>query len=282
MSTTDTTPTETAQQDRELKDRHRRMWALGDYPRVCREIVSPLGEVLVDALSIVEGERVLDVAAGTGSAAVRAARRGAVAVASDLTPELLEAGKACHPDDVLTWEVADAEALPYEDGAFDVVMSCIGVMFAPHHQRAADELVRVCRPGGRIGILSWTPEGTIGHLFATMKSYMPPPPPGVQPPPLWGSQDHVRELLGDRVTDVTCSKGTLPVRNFADGSEFRDYFAAHYGPTITGYRAHAQDAERTAQLDRDLAELGEREGTRAEDGGFTMHWEYLLTTATVA
>lgn len=281
MSTTDTTPTETAQQDRELKDRHRRMWALGDYGRVCREIVSPLGAVLVDALAIGEGERVLDVAAGTGSAAVRAARLGATVTASDLTPELLETGRACHPDDVLTWEVADAEALPYEDGAFDVVMSCIGVMFAPHHQRAADELVRVCRPGGRIGILSWTPEGTIGRLFATMKPYLPPPPPGVQPPPLWGSQDHVLELLGDRVTEVSLSRGTLPVTRFADGTDFRDYFAAHYGPTITGYRANAQDPDRTAQLDRDLADLGEREGTRTDDG-FTMQWEYLLTTATVA
>jgi len=280
MSTTDTTPQPTAQ-DRELKAKHRRMWALGDYARVCREIVSPLGAVLVDALEPAAGERVLDVAAGTGSAAVRAARRGASVVASDLTPELLDTGRECHPDDVLDWEVADAEALPYADDSFDVVMSCIGVMFAPHHERAADELVRVARPGARVGILSWTPEGTIGRLFATMKPYLPPPPPGATPPPLWGSEDHVRELLGDRVGDLTSRPGTLPVTRFANGTEFRDYFAAYYGPTITGYRANAQDAERTAALDRDLADLGEREGTRADDGSFTMGWEYLLTTATV-
>lgn len=281
MSTTDTTPTEQAQ-DRELKDRHRRMWALGDYPRVCREIVSPLGGVLVDALDIAEGERVLDVAAGTGSAAVRAARRGAIATASDLTLELLEAGKECHPDDTLDWDVADAEALPYADDAFDVVMSCIGVMFAPHHQQAADELVRTCRPGGRIGLVSWTPEGTIGHLFATMKPYLPAPPPGVSPPPMWGSEDRVRALLGDRVRDVSVRRAVLPVEHFANGTEFRDYFAAHYGPTITGYRAQGDDDARRAELDRDLAELGEREGTRTDDGRFTMGWEYLVLTATVA
>jgi len=279
MNTTETTDT-AAQQDRELKARHRRMWALGDYDRVCREIVSPLGGVLVDALDVQPGERVLDVAAGTGSAAVRAARRGADAVASDLTPELLDVGRESHPEDTVAWDVADAEALPYEDDAFDVVMSCIGVMFAPHHQRAADELVRTARSGGRIGLVCWTPEGTIGQLFATMKQYVPPPPPGVSPPPLWGSEDHVRELLGDRVEDLELRRMTLPVTLFEGGEEFRDYFAKHYGPTIAAYAAHAGDADRTAELDRDLAALGEREGTRDEDG-FTMQWEYLLVTGRV-
>ena len=281
MSTTEHRSADTPD-DAALTERLRRMWALGDYPRVCREIVSPLGEVLVDALQPTTGERVLDIAAGTGSAAVRAARHGADVVASDLTPELLEAGRACHPDDTLTWDVADAEALPYTDDEFDVVMSCIGVMFAPHHQRAADELLRVARPGARIGILSWTPDGTIGHLFATMRPYLPPPPPGVQPPPLWGSPDHLEELFGDRVTDLAVSRDSLPVTHFASGTEFRDYFAAHYGPTITGYRANADDPERTEQLDRDLAELGDREGTHSDDGSFEMQWEYLLVTATAA
>lgn len=280
MGTTDIAATDAAQQDTELKARHRRMWALGDYPRVVRDIVSPLGEVLVDALHVREGERVLDVAAGTGSAAVRAARRGATVVASDLTPDLLEAGRAEHPDVDLTWDVADAEALPYDDDAFDVVMSCIGVMFAPHHERAADELVRTCRPGGRIGIVSWTPEGTIGRLFATMKQYVPPPPPGASPPPLWGSPDHVRALLGDRVTAVETRRATLPVTLFADGTQFRDYFAAHYGPTITAYAAHAGDPARTEELNRDLAALGDGEGTRnGED--FAMEWEYLVLTGEV-
>ncbi|GAA3541627.1 hypothetical protein AFL01nite_25180 [Aeromicrobium flavum] len=280
MSTTETTAASAAQQDHDLKARHARMWASGDYPRVCREVVSALGGVLVDALAVVEGERVLDVAAGTGSAAVRAARRGADVVASDLTPELLDAGRECHPDDTMAWEVADAEDLPYEDAAFDVVMSCIGVMFAPHHQAAADELVRTCRPGGRIGLVSWTPEGTIGHLFATMKPYVPPPPAGASPPPLWGTEDHVRALFGDRVRDLRFRRLTLPVTRFRDGAEFRDFFAAHYGPTITAYTAQGGDPEKIAAIDRDLAALGEREGEHTDDG-FTMQWEYLLVTAEV-
>lgn len=280
MSTTHTSPT-ALEQDRELKAKHRRMWALGDYPRVVRDVVSPLGVTLVDAVAIQPGERVLDVAAGTGSAAVRAARRGATVTASDLTPELLDAGRAEHPDVDLAWDVADAENLPYGDDAFDVVMSCIGVMFAPHHQRAADELVRTCRPGGRIGLVSWTPEGTIGRLFATMKSYVPAPPPGVSPPPLWGSEDHVRELFGDRVRDLSFTRATLPVTAFADGTQFRDFFAAHYGPTITAYGVHADDPARTAELDRDLVALGEQEGSHS-DGRFTMAWEYLVVTGTVA
>ncbi len=174
-------------------------------------------------------------------------------------------------------DVAAAEALPYEDDAFDVVMSCIGVMFAPHHQTAADELVRTCRSGGRIGILSWSPEGTIGQLFATMRPYLPASPAGVSPPPLWGSEEHVRELFGDRIRDLTVRRGRLPVTCFDSGADFRDYFAAHCGPTITAYAAHADDPDRIAALDA----LGDREGTRS-DGRFTMEWEYLLTTAEVA
>lgn len=283
MKTTDmsTSVPPTADEDRELKDRHRRMWSLGDYPRVAREIVAPLGPVLVDALGIEPGERVLDVAAGTGNAAVPAARRGAHVVASDLTPALIDAGRTETTGITLEWEVADAEALPYEDGGFDVVMSCIGVMFAPHHQRAADEMARTCRPGGRVGILSWTPEGTIGQLFATLRPYVPAPPAGVSPPPLWGSEDHVRELFGDRLRDITVRRGMLPVTLFEDGTAFRDYFATHYGPTIAAYANQGGDPDRVAALDRDLAALGDREGARA-GSGFTMQWEYLLTTGSVA
>src|SRR6185369_4677884 len=129
-----------------------------------------------------------------GNASIPAAQRGASVTASDLTPELLEAGRhrAEGAGVSLGWAEADAEHLPFDDASFDVVISSIGVMFAPHHQAAADELVRVCRPGGTLGLLSWTPEGFIGQMFATMKPYAPPPPPGAQPPPLWGRADHVR------------------------------------------------------------------------------------------
>lgn len=176
----------------------------------------------------------------------------------------------------IAWEEGDAEALPHPDGTFDVTTSCVGVMFAPFHQAAADELVRVTRSGGRIGLVSWTPEGFIGQMFAAMRPYAPPLPPGGQPAPLWGSEPHVRELLGDRVTAVETSRDTLQVNRFADGAGFRDYFKARYGPTIAVYRAIGGDPDRVAALDVALAELGDG----ALDDGGAMHWEYLLLTAT--
>lgn len=221
----------------------------------------------------------LDVAAGTGNAAIPAAAAGADVVACDLTPELLETGRqlASQQGVAIRWEEADAEALPYAEGEFDAVLSCVGVMFAPHHKASADELLRVCRPGGTIGLLSWTPEGFIGQMFATMKPYAPPPPPGVQPPPLWGSEDHVRGLLGDRVTDVVARRETVRVDRFATPEEFRDYFKSNYGPTVAAYRGIAGDPDRVAALDRDLAELARRNDVGK--GRTVMEWEYLLLTA---
>src|SRR3954471_5680831 len=216
--TTAQSATEAADADSALKARHRAMWALGDYHAVATEIIPDLGPVLVEATHLGPGDHVLDVAAGSGNVAIPAAATGAHVVASDLTPELLDQGRA---DAVaagvnLEWQGADAEHLPVDDDSFDVVTSCVGVMFAPHHQAAADELVRVCRPGGRIGLISWTPTGFIGQLFATMKPYVAPPPPGAQPPPLWGDIEHVRELLGDRVTDIRASQQMLGADILAD------------------------------------------------------------------
>jgi SAM-dependent methyltransferase len=267
MTTTATDP---------LKARHRTMWGLGDYPQVADDIVGNLGEILVEACRVGPGDRVLDIAAGSGNAAIPAARTGARVVASDLTPSLLEAGQARAAVEGLDliWAEGDAEALPYTDSAFDVVLSNLGVMFAPHHQASADELVRVCRPGGTIGLLNWTPAGFIGQMFATMRQYAPPPPPGVQPAPLWGNEEHVRGLLGDRVTDVDTCLGTRKVTIFADGAEFRDYFKRHYGPTIAAYAGLGDDSAKVAALDRDLAELGRR-----FDLGGVMEWEYLLLIA---
>ena len=192
----------------DLKARHRAMWALGDYARVADELISSLGPVLVEAAGIGAGQRVLDVAAGTGNVAIPAARAGAAVTASDLTPELLDIGRGRAGGVDLTWEVADAEALPYGDGAFDTVVSCVGVMFAPFHRTAADELLRVTRAGGTIGLINWTPEGFIGQLFATMKPFAPPPPEGAQPPPLWGNEEHVRDLLGGGA-DVRTERRTV-------------------------------------------------------------------------
>jgi SAM-dependent methyltransferase len=257
--------------------KHRAMWASGDYAKLAAELVSPLGPVLVQATGIARGDRVLDVAAGTGNAAIPAGETGASVVASDLVPELLEQGSrlAAKRGVDLEWREANAHELPFGDNEFDVVMSCIGVMFAPFHQLAADELVRVCKPGGRIGLISWTPEGHIGQLWAAMKPYAPAPPPGAQPPPLWGQEDHVRALLGDSVTDVVTERRMLTVNQFADGAEFRDYFKTLYGPTISVYRKIEDDPDRVAALDADIAWVGDS----VLSGSSTMEWEYLLLTA---
>ncbi len=262
--------------DVELKAKHRAMWGSGNYPGMVTDFLTPLGPVLVDAVGIGVGDRVLDVASGTGNAAIPAALAGGDVVASDLAPELFEAGRrdADGRGARLDWQQADAEHLPFDDAAFDVVMSCIGVMFAPHHQQAADELCRVTRPDGTIGLLSWTPQGLVGQLFAALKPFAPPPPPGAQPPPLWGDEAHVRELLGDRVTDVRGSRGNLRVELFESGAAFRDYFKERYGPTRAVYAFLGDDTEKVAALDASLAEVGDR---FIEDG--VSQWEYLLLTA---
>lgn len=272
-----TTPTVTAtDEDRALKAKHAAMWASGNYPTVVEDVVHPLGGILVEAVDVQAGQRVLDVAAGTGTSALPAARRGAEVVATDLTPELLAVGRAAAEKEgiALTWQQADAEALPFADADFDVVLSSIGVMFAPHHQLAADELVRVCRPGGTIGVLSWTPSGIIGQLFATMKPYAPPAPAGASPAPLWGDVEHVRDLFGERVHDLVAQQRMLQVDRFSSGAQMRDFFKANYGPTIAVYRFIADDADKVAALDADMAALGDR----FFDAG-TMSWEYLIVTA---
>lgn len=268
--------TSATDEDRELKSRHRTMWGLGNYTAVATEVIASLGPTLVEAAGVAAGVRVLDVAAGAGNVALPAAQLGAEVTASDLSPDLLARGKATAEEAglSLTWEEADAEALPYADASFDTVLSCVGVMFAPHHQEAADELVRVTRPGGTIGLISWTPEGFIGQMFATMKPFAPPPPPGASPPPLWGSEAHVRELFGDRVNFHRVERRGLDVPVFASGAEFRDYFKANYGPTIVTYRHIAEDADRVAELDAALADLGDRSLSEG-----SMEWEYLLVVA---
>jgi ubiquinone/menaquinone biosynthesis C-methylase UbiE len=220
--------------DSELKARHRAMWASGDYPAMVETFLLPLGPRLVEACGIGPGMRVLDVAAGTGNASLPAAATGAQVTASDLTPELLRAGRR-QAEAVgleLDWVEADAEDLPFDDASFDVVMSAIGVMFAPHHHDAAQELVRVCRPGGTIGLLSWTPEGVIGSLFRTMGPFAPPPPPGATPPPRWGSEQHLEELFGNGVAFGEQRRDVLEVTGFARPEDFAAHFKTLYGPTI--------------------------------------------------
>jgi SAM-dependent methyltransferase len=266
--------------DSELKARHRKMWASGNYASMVDDWVGALGPRLVDACGIGPGMRVLDVAAGTGSASLPAAKAGADVTASDLTPELLEAGRerAAAQGLTLEWVEADAENLPFEDGSFDVVISALGAMFAPRHQQAADELVRVCRPGGTIGLLSWTPEGMVGGLFRTMGPFMPPPPPGAQPPPLWGSEEHLGTLLGDRVDVRSSERALLEVTLFERPSDFAEHFKERYGPTLVA-QANAQRNGREAELEQALQGFFE-ECNRGSADRARFELEYLLTVAT--
>lgn len=267
-------------QDDELKARHRTMWGNGDYPRMVDTFLLPIGERLVAAAGITAGDRVLDVAAGTGNASVPAARRGARVTASDLTPELLAAG-ALRPDAQgldLSWVEADAERLPFEDGAYDVVMSAIGIMFAPHHQAAADELVRVCRPGGTVALLSWTPEGMLGDLFRTMKPFAAAPPPGAQPPSLWGSDEHLAGLLGDRVELTDCRREVLEITAFSRAQDYGEHFKAFYGPTIA-VRANAEKEGRAQEFDEALDRFCDT-WDRGTPGHARFEKEYLLAVGT--
>ncbi|MGH3336276.1 MAG: class I SAM-dependent methyltransferase [Nocardioides sp.] len=272
--TTQTSP------DADLKARHRTMWAAGDYPTMVETFLLPLGPRLVEACGIGAGQRVLDIAAGTGNASLPAAAVGAEVTASDLTPQLLETGRRRAEADGLSleWAEDDAEHLPFNDASYDVVMSCIGVMFAPHHQAAADELVRVTRPGGTIGLLSWTPEGMLGALFAMMKPFAPPPPPGAQPPPLWGSEEHLHGLFGGRIDFHTVTRDVLEITAFEQAQGYGEHFKAYYGPTIAVRNNAAKDGrehEFDDALDAfcDEWDLGSSEGARFEK-------EYLITIGT--
>jgi SAM-dependent methyltransferase len=266
----------------ELKARHRAMWASGDYASMVETFLLPLGPRLVEACGIGPGVSVLDVAAGTGNAAIPAAQAGADVTASDLTPELLEAGRRWAEAEglALEWVEADAEHLPFDDESFDVVMSSIGAMFAPHHQEVANELVRVCRSGGTIGLLSWTPEGMLGALFRTMAPFAPPPPPGAQPPPLWGSEAHLNDLFGAGVDFHTLKRDVLEITAFERPRDYGEHFKAHYGPTIAA-QANARRTGREAEFDEALDRFCD-EWNRGTPDLARFEKEYLLAVGTRA
>jgi SAM-dependent methyltransferase len=268
--------------DSELKARHRAMWASGDYASMVETFLLPLGPRLVEACGIGPGMGVLDVAAGTGNASIPAAQAGADVTASDLTPELFDAGRRrAEAEGVeLEWVEADAEDLPFEDESFDVVMSSIGAMFAPHHQDVANELVRVCRPGGTIGLLSWTPEGMIGALFRTMGPFAPPPPPGAQPPPLWGSEEHLNDLFGARVEFRAPARDVLEITAFERPGDYGAHFKAKYGPTIAA-QANARRTEREAEFNEALDRFCD-EWNRGTPDQARYEQEYLLAVGTRA
>jgi ubiquinone/menaquinone biosynthesis C-methylase UbiE len=266
--------------NRELKAATRAAWALGDYHRFAKETVWDLGEVLVEACGISSGQRVLDVAAGTGNTAIRAAEAGAEVVASDLTPENFEAGRreAEARGVELEWVEADAESLPFAGGEFDAVTSSFGAIFAPDHRAVADEMLRVCRPGGTIGMLNFTPEGLISDFFGALAPYMPTPPPGALPPPLWGSEEHVRELFGDRVESLEMSRRDY-VERAESPRDYRELFKQTFGPVVATYASLAEEPERAAALDRDFLEFATRTNSGAPEGPAEYRYEYLLVVA---
>jgi ubiquinone/menaquinone biosynthesis C-methylase UbiE len=235
----------------------------------------------VAAAGVGPGQRVLDVAAGSGATAIPAAQAGADVVASDLTPELLAAGRARAEGMglALEWVEADAEALPFQDGSFDAVLSSFGAMFAPRHQVVADELVRVCRPGGTIAMANWTPQGWVGQFFLTMAGFMPPPPPGFVPPVLWGAEDHVRALFGERVRDLRAERTVQVLDRFATSDALVDYYRENFGPTITAYAHVAGDPERAAELDATFRAFAARSNSAPAGEPPRYEMEYLLVTA---
>lgn len=271
---------ETEATDREAKAATRAAWALGDYHRFAKETVWEGGEVLVAACGISPGQRVLDVAAGTGNTAIRAAQAGAEVVASDLTPENFEAGRReAEAEGVeLQWREADAEALPFADGEFDVVTSSFGAIFAPHHQAVADEMLRVCRPGGTVGMLNFTADGVFSDFIAALAPYMPPPSPGALPPQMWGSEDHLRDLFGDRVASLEMTPGHY-IERAATPLDYREFFKETFGPVVATYASLAGDPKRTAALDQDFLDFTTRTNTGPPGGPAEYRYDYLLVVA---
>jgi ubiquinone/menaquinone biosynthesis C-methylase UbiE len=266
--------------ERELKAATRAAWALGDYHAFAKATVWELGERLVEACGIGPGQRVLDVAAGTGNTAIRAAQAGADVVASDLTPENFESGRAEAAEHgvELEWVEADAEALPFDDGEFDAVTSSVGALFAPHHQRVADEMLRVCRPGGTIGMLNFAPDGLIADFFGALAPYMPPAPDDALPPPLWGDPDHVRELFGDRVASLELRPGSY-IERAASPDAYVELFKRTFGPVVATYESLAGDSERRAAFDRDFLEFATRTNTGPDEGPAEYRYDYVTVLA---
>jgi ubiquinone/menaquinone biosynthesis C-methylase UbiE len=239
-----------------------------------------IGPVVVEACGISPGQRVLDVAAGSGNVAIRAAEAGADVVALDITPENLEAGRkeAEARGVALEWVEGDAQALPFGDGEFDVVTSSFGAIFAPDHQKVADELLRVCRPGGTIGLTSFPPVGMAADIFGVVAPYMPAPAPGALSPLLWGTVEHVQDLFGDRVESLQMREMVYTERA-PSPQEYVDLYKETFGPVISVYAALQNEPDRVATLDREFLDFAER-ANRGTPGGWAEYpYEYVLVVA---
>ena len=253
-----------------IKSRQQIAWGSGDYA-VVGTTLQIVGEMLCEAVDLRSNDRVLDVAAGNGNATLAAARRFADVVSTDYVGALLERGRERAKAERLsaTFQEADAEALPFADDSFDVVLSTFGVMFTPNHEQAAAELIRVCRPGGKIGLANWTPECFIGRLFRIIGKYVPPAP-GVRSPALWGSMDHLGRLFGPRTTIAAQSRHF----NFRYKSpdHWVEVFRSYYGPVVKAFAAIDPPARKA--LEADLHALLDS-GNVATDGTLVVPSEYL-------
>lgn len=235
-----------------IKQRQQATWASGDFA-IVGTTLQIVGELLAESVDVRADECVLDVAAGNGNATLAAARRFARVTSTDYVPHLLEKGAARAKAEGLNveFQVADAEALPFADGSFDVALSTFGAMFTPEHGKAAHELLRVVRSGGRIGMANWTPEGFIGQLFRLIGRYVPPPA-GVQSPALWGTEPHIVELFGPRAADIRCERRSFNFR-YRSAGHWIEIFRDFYGPTHKAFAA--LDQPNQARLTADLVSL---------------------------
>lgn len=259
-----------------LKTRLKAMWMSGDFGQIAK-IIEAGAEEFIDRLALNPGERVLDVACGSGNLTIPAARAGAIVTGVDIAPNLLEQGRARAAAEGLTiqFDEGDAESLPYDDAAFDVVTSMFGAMFAPRPELVAAELVRVCKPGGRIAMANWTPEGFIGQMFKTTGKHVPPPPN--MPSPLkWGDETTVRERLRDGIGDLQLKRQMCEFKYSFSPAEVVEYFRKYYGPTQRAFEA--LDEKGQAALRTDLERLW-TENNQATDGTTDVFGEYLEVVA---
>jgi SAM-dependent methyltransferase len=259
-----------------VKNKQHLAWSAGDYA-VVGSTLQIVGETLCEALDLRAGERVLDVAAGNGNATLAAARRWCDVVSTDYVPALLERGRARAAADGLPvqFEQADAENLPYKDHSFDVVMSTFGVMFTPDQAKAAAEMARACKPGGRIGLANWTPASFVGELFKTMGKYLPPAA-GVKSPALWGTEQRLRELFGARLDAISIERKDFVFR-YHSAAHWLEVFRTYYGPMHKSFGA--LDAGKQESLSTDLIALAEQ-FNRATDGTLVAPSEYIEVVIT--
>jgi SAM-dependent methyltransferase len=259
----------------DLKRAHRATWAAGDYAAVAEHIDAVPPRDLLGRLDVRPGQDVLDVATGTGNLALQAAAAGARVIGLDLTPELFAAARRRAAARGLSaeWVEGDAEELPFADATFDHVLSVFGVQFAPRHEVVAAETARVCRPGGYVGLVNWTPGGVIGELFTILSGYLPPPPAYASPPPLWGSEAHVRGLFAGTGVDLTFAHGHNPWR-FASAEEWVAFLETAYGPTLKARERLAAAGSWEACREQIVA-MSERRN-EATDGTLLLQAEYLV------